>query len=256
MGNQTKGSTLSGVERSFKIVKYLKETGSTTVTELASVMDFPKSTAYIHLKTLYEAGYVHKENHQYRLSLRFLEHGAAVQRQFAVYEVSEPEINDLARKTSEVANLGVKEDDQRVLLYINEGGDAIYDNALTGEFTNMHWTSLGKAMLAYISRDQVSEIIDERGLPAATEYTITKREEFYDELDKIYNRGYAVEDEEHRENIRAVAVPILQDGQALAAISVSGPKTRFSDERIESELLELLRDKANIIELKLEHYYK
>lgn len=254
MGNQTKGDTLSGVERSFRIVDYLKEAGTTTVTEIASKMDLPKSTAYLHLKTLNETGYVYKNDHKYQLSLRFLENGATLQRQFDVYEVAEPEINDLAQETGEVANLGVEEDGQRVLLYINEGGDAIYDNALTGEFTNMHWTSLGKAMLASFPRERVAEIIDKWELPRATKHTITDLESLFDELDKIRDRGYAIEDEEHWENICAVAVPILQDERATAAISVSGPKTRFSDERIKSEILELLRNKANIIELKLKHY--
>lgn len=254
MGNQTKGDTLSGVERSFKIVNHLKETGGTTVTELASELSLPKSTAYIHLKTLYEAGYAQKEDSQYRLSLQFLEHGAAVRQQFDIYGAAELEINDLAQETGEVATLGIEEDGQRVLLYLNKGGDAVYDNALTGEFTNMHWTSLGKAMLAYFSRDRVNEIIDMHGLPKATRHTITNRTKLFDELNKIREQGYALEDEEHRESIRAVAVPILQDERAIAAISVSGPKARFSDERIESELLPVLYDKANIIELKIKHY--
>lgn len=254
MGNQTKGNTLSGVEQSFKIVEYLKESGGTTVTELAKELDLPKSTAFIHLKTLYESGYARKEDGQYRLSLRFLEHGAAVRQQLGIYEVAELEINSLAQETGEVATLGIEEDGQRVLLYLNKGGDAVYDNALTGEFTNMHWTSLGKAMLAHFPKERVDEIIDTHGLPRATKHTITSRTELFNELDKVREQGFALEDEEHRESIRAVAVPIIQDEEALAAISVSGPKARFSDERIESKLLEVLYDKANIIELKLKHY--
>ena len=254
MTKQSSGNTLQGVERAFKIVNYLKENGPTTVSELKSAMDLPKSTAYIHLKTLHKTGYVYKEDHTYRLSLRFLEHGAAVRSQFDVYDVAKSEVNELAHETGEVANLGVEEDGRRVLFYNNEGGNAIYDNALTGEFTNMHWTSLGKAILAYSSREHVDEVIEEHGLLTATKHTITNRADLYEELDAIRDRGYAIEDEEHRANIRAVAVPILQDERAIAAISVSGPKTRFSDERIETELLESLRDKANVIELKLEHY--
>lgn len=254
MAKQHAGDTLQGVERAFKIVNYLKENGPTTVSELKTAMDLPKSTAYIHLKTLYETGYVYKEDHNYRLSLHFLEHGAAVRQQFDVYDIAKPEINELAKETGEVANLGVEEDGQRVLVYINEGGNAIYDNAQTGEFTNMHWTSLGKAILAYSPRKQIDKVIDNHGLPAATKHTIEDRSDLYQELNTIRDRGYALEDEEHRANIRAVAVPILQDEHAIAAVSVSGPKTRFSDERIETELLESLRDKANIIELRLEHY--
>lgn len=141
-----------------------------------------------------------------------------------------------------------------MLLYKTEGRDAIYDNANTGEFTNMHWTSLGKALLAHQSEDRIEEIIDRYGLPQATEKTLTTPEALHAELQEIREQGYAIEDEEHWENIRAIAVPTFQDNEIAGAISVSGPKTRFSDDRLQEELLDCLQNKANVIELKLEHY--
>lgn len=254
MSEDSEGQTLQGVHRAFKIVRHLRESGPTTVTGLADAFDLPKSTAHIHLKTMNEAGYLYKEDGEYRLSLHFLDHGAAVRREFDLYDVAKQEIKNLAAETGEVANIGVEEGGKRVLLYKAEGGDAIYDNAHTGEYTNMHWTSLGKALLANLPRDRAAEIVDQHGLPPATEHTFTEREALYEELDRIRQQGYAIEDEEHWENIRAVAVPVLKDDALVGAISVSGPKTRFSYERIEDELLKALRDKDNIIELKLKHY--
>ena len=44
----------------------------------------------------------------------------------------------------------------------------------------------------------------------------------------------AVDDEEHAEGLRCVGAPVLTEtGVAAAAISISGPRSRISDERLE-----------------------
>lgn len=249
------GQTLQGVGRAFKIIRFLSRSGQSTVTDVANQFDIPTSTAHIHLKTMYEAGYLHRSSDaSYRLSLRFLEHGAVVRRRFEIYGGAHQEVRSIANETGEVASLGVEEDGKRVLLYKSEGGDAVYDDAVTGEFTHLHWVSLGKAILAYLPEDRVKEIVENHGLPGATEHTITDVDELHRELEQVREDGYAVEDEEHRENIRAVSVPIRREGEPLGAISVSGPKSRFDDTRIEEDLVETLQDRANVIELRLKHY--
>lgn len=248
------GQTLQSVELACEIVGHLSGTGGTSVTDLARELDLPKSTAHVYLKTLCEAGYLHREAGSYRVSLRMLEDGAAVRRQFDVYDVAQPMVKRVSKETGEVASLGVEEGGERVLLYKSESEDAVYDDAPTGEFTNMHWTSLGKAILAHLPPADVDRVVDRHGLPAATGQTITERAELSNELERVRDRGYAVEDEEHRKNIRAVAVPIHRGERVVGALSVSGPKTRFGDERIEGELLDALRDAVSVVELKLEHY--
>lgn len=248
------GDSLKSVAKAFKIVGYIEEAGSVTPTQLASNFDLPTSTAHIYLKTMEEEGYLTKSEGRYRLSLRFLSHGVNTRRQFDVYEVAISEIDLLADTTGEVANLGVEEGGKRVLLYKRESEEGVYDKAPTGEFTHMHWTSLGKAILAYLPTDRVDEIVDQHGLPSATERTITDRETLSAELESIRSNGYAVEDEERRANIRAVAVPVFANETVVGSISLSGPVSRFTDARIETELVEELQDKANVIELRLRHY--
>jgi DNA-binding IclR family transcriptional regulator len=104
-----------------------------------------------------------------------------------------------------------------------------------------------------MSDSHIDEIVDIHGLPQATENTIIEREALKKELDRIADRGYALEDEEHWENIRAVAVPIIFDSAVQGAISITGPTTRFDESRIE-ELVDMLHRTKNIIELRLEHY--
>ena len=53
--------------------------------------------------------------------------------------------------------------------------------------------------------------------------------------------------------MRCVGAPLLDDaGGVLGAISISGPAQRMTDDRIESELRNLLLRSANVIEVNAE----
>ncbi|EMA27640.1 IclR family transcriptional regulator [Haloarcula japonica DSM 6131] len=157
----------------------------------------------------------------------------------------------MAETTGEVANLGVKEGGQRVIVYQSEGSEAVYDNAPIGEFTNMHWTALGKAILAELPEDYVQKIVDQYGLPTATENTIAEFDQLLEELATIREQGFALEDEERRTGIRSIAVPLKVEENVVGAVSISGPKERFNDSRITNELLPALKDRTNVIEVKI-----
>ncbi len=60
----------------------------------------------------------------------------------------------------------------------------------------MHQVAGGKAILAEYSRERVEGIIEQHGLPATTEYTITDPETLFQELEDIRKRGYATTIEE------------------------------------------------------------
>ncbi|WP_313691831.1 IclR family transcriptional regulator [Halorarum halobium] len=244
------GKRVNAVQRSFAVLDVVRRSGTVRISDVAEELGIPTSTAHVHLKTLESVGYVVQDTDGYRQSLRFLRDGIVVRDRLNVYSISKPELDELAAKTGEVANLGVEEDGKRVILYQSEGSEAVYDNAPTGEYTNMHWTALGKAILAARSDDYVTEYVEAYGLPDKTENTITDRDQFREELETAQERGYTFEDEERREGIRSIAVPITVEDSAVGAISLSGPRERFDDRRIRDELLPELRDTSNVIEVK------
>ncbi|MDS0222356.1 IclR family transcriptional regulator [Haloarcula sp. S1AR25-5A] len=245
------GKRIKAVQRAFEVVSVLRQAGTVRIQDVADSLDIPTSTAHVHLKTLESVGYVVKDANGYRLSLRFLQDGAVVRNGLRAYPTAKVEIQNLAETTGEVANLGVEEDGQRVIVYQSEGSEAVYDNAPIGEFTNMHWTALGKAILAELPEDYVRKIVDQYGLPTATENTIAEFDPLLDELATIRDQGFALEDEERRTGIRSIAVPLKVEESVVGAVSISGPKERFNDSRITNELLPALRDRTNVIEVKI-----
>jgi len=245
------GDNLVGaVERAFAVVGVMREEGTVRIDDVSTALDIPTSTAHSHLKTLESVGYVVQSNDGYRLSSRFLRDGVTERQRRNVYRATRSEIDALAETTGEVANLGVEENGQRVILYQAEGTEAVYDNAPIGEHTEMHWTALGKAILAHLPTDYVDEVVSVYGLPEATDNTITSRDGLDSELAQIRDRSYALEDEERRHGIRSLASPVIVDDDVVGSVSVSGPKERLDDRRIQEELLPKLRNTVNVVEVK------
>ncbi|MFC7231646.1 IclR family transcriptional regulator [Saliphagus sp. GCM10025308] len=128
------------------------------------------------------------------------------------------------------------------------------DNVPIGEFTEMHWTGLGKCLLAYLPQQRREQIIDESELPRSTANTITDPDELRRELKQIREQGYAIEDEERREGIRGVEVPILTpDDEILGSIGLTGPVNRFDATQI-TEYITLLEEKATVVKLRTVYY--
>jgi IclR family acetate operon transcriptional repressor len=78
-------------------------------------------------------------------------------------------------------------------------------------------------------------------LSGRTPHTITDPDRLKNELRHVRELGYAVDDEEHEEGVRCLAVPVRDaSGQVVASLSVSGPVTRLNDQQVASVVPELL----------------
>ena len=77
-----------------------------------------------------------------------------------------------------------------------------------GKRTPLHCTAVGKAIMAYLSKDEVYLILKEKGLEKFTENTSTNKKDLENEFKKIREQGYAVDNMEHEEGVRCVAGPI------------------------------------------------
>lgn len=241
-------------EKTLRLIELLKQRDGGRVTELANQLDMGKSAVHNHLSTLEEHGYVIKNDETYRLGLKLLELGGYTRDRLSLYEIAEPEVKGIAEETGERANLMTEEDGEGVYLYRSKGEQAIDLDTYTGLRVPLHTTALGKAILAYMPRERVEEIIDQRGLAQPTENTIADRDALFDRLELVRERGFALDDEERLVGLRCVAAPIeTADGTVLGAISVSAPTSRMGTERFEGEIPDVVRGAANVIELSVKY---
>ncbi len=169
-----------------------------------------------------------------------------------MFEIARPEINELAEKTGEHANLMIEEHGLGVFLYRARGSDAVQLDTHAGMRVPLQTTALGKAIMAHRPREEVEAILDRHGLPEVTENTVTDRDTLFEQLEAIRERGYSYDDEERVRGMRCVAAPITdRDDHAIAAVSVSGPKSRMRDDRFTDDVPERILRSANVIEVNL-----
>lgn len=236
----------------FEIVDFLRKRNGAGVSEIADHLEKPTSTIHDHLRTLETEEYLIKDDSEYRIGARFLELGEQARSRMKVYHLARPEVDELATKTGNHSNIMIEEHGRGVFLYKAKGENAVRLDTHAGMRVYLQTTALGKSILAFRPLDEVETILDRHGLPQITENSITSRDQLLKELDQIRERGYAIDDEERVQGMRCVAAPITtNEGKAVAAISVSGPKSRLQEEYLEETLPNMVLQSSNVIEVNL-----
>lgn len=237
----------------FKIIETIQKIDDPTLTEIADSLDFPKSTTLNHLKTLKENDYIIEQDGEYRLSLKFLDHGVHAKRNRQIAHIAPPVLEQLAADTKEAAWLMVEERGYIVGLEKAMGSQAIQTAGRIGRHTRLHYHAPGKAILAELPDERVRAIVDQHGLTQTTENTITDFEVLQAELEEIREQGVAFDIGEAVPGIRSIASPVLCDGTVHGAVAVVGPKNRLKGDRFREEFADLVSGAANELELGLKY---
>ncbi|GAA4664507.1 MULTISPECIES: IclR family transcriptional regulator [Amycolatopsis] len=220
--------SVRAVERVCLILNLLQESvDGITLNEVAQTTGLPKSSAFRYLWTLENHRYVERDEAGglFRLGLGFV--GMQSRHLEILRERARPFLEQLRDDIGETANLGLLDGDHVIYLDIVESRRGVRLAASRGDRDPIHCTALGKAIAAQLPEDRVRELLDETGLARRTDNTITSIDEYLEELGKVRRVGYAIDDRENEDDGRCVAVPLL--GTRLpAAISISGPSSRFS----------------------------
>lgn len=247
-------SQIESINTMFKVVEALDDLHGAGITELADHLDMPKSTVHSHISTLLCNEFVVKHNDKYYVGMKFFEIGNRQRSRLKLYRIAHPHVRDLAIKSGELVGLAIEEHSYGVLLHIVKGENAIQYDMYSGLRTPLHATSTGKAILAHLPSDDISEIVELRGLDPITPHTITSQEELDLELESIREKGYSLHRGEHREGVFGVAVPIMnEEYEVLGSLGISGPMSRLQQQDIEEELIQPLKHIVNIIEVDLRY---
>ena len=213
------------------------------ITEIATQLGLQKATVFNILSTLVSLGQVEQNpnNNKYRLGLKMLHYGYIVNSALDYRRVFEPYLHKIPTMCNEVCYLGIPHNNE--VLYLDSASPNFITTGriITGERAPMHCTGLGKALLAFMPKDTVNEILN-MPLQRYTECTITDSLTLHSDLIKTVSRGYAVDNMEHEYGVTCVAIPIIgMQGFPIAAVSISGPTPRFSPNRIPG-LAQILKD--------------
>ena len=241
----TRSSAPGGVqslERAFDLLELMAAAGGeVALSRLAAESGLPVPTIHRIVRTLVAGGYVlQMPSRRYTLGPRLIGLGASASQ--AVEAWVSPHLRALAEASGETANLAMLDVDR--VVYVAQVPSTRHTVRMfteVGRRVYAHCTGVGKALLAELPDDDVRDLVAAAGMPASTEHTITDVAGLLEELRRIRQRGYAIDDGEQEPGVRCVAVAV--PGALGSAISVSGPASRVTRAAVPS-LAELLQETA------------
>lgn len=250
------GRRIQSVENASEIIDHVRQSSGATLGELHEAFALSRGTMHTYLATLTDCGLLTKDDGTYHLGFRLVTLGEHVRNETPLYTAGQAEVDRLADTCGEYVHLVVEHDGRQIAIYERRGQQAVgmdYHLQLRETPQHLHDSASGKAILSCLPTERVEEIVSRDGLAPQTEQTITDRETLLAELDRIRDRGYAVNDEEEIRGLRAVGAPIRDsDGAVVGAVSVTGPTSRLQGDRFEQEIPDLVLEAANLIEVNLE----
>lgn len=248
-------SIIKSVERSLEVLDILtKYPYGIGVTELAHQLDVAKSTVHRILTTLHEKQYVRKDllTDKYRLGTHILYLSSYVLENFNIRDIARKKIEELSKVTKETVHLCILDFNEIVYIDKVESNHTIRLHSRIGKRAPVHCTAVGKAILGHLSSMEARKILLSTELKPFTKNTITDVEKMMEELAKIKANGYSIDEIENEEGIRCVAAPILDhNNYPVAVISISGPTSRITKQRVQKELVKLLKEASAEISKEL-----
>ena len=221
---------IQSLARANAILEVIRERGIVTLAGISATTGLNKSTAFYLAESLVSLGYAERvgDRKGYRLGLRNLELGRAVQRRLSIAEASRPSLIRLCALSKETVNLAVPFNFDVLIVESFEGVFGIRATAYTGSRSHYHSTACGKAMLAFLDPAVRTALYSARLLTQMTPNTITQQDLLEEQLEEVRAHTFALDTEENELGAHCVAAPIWDGfGQVAGAISISGLASRL-----------------------------
>ena len=216
------------IERAAQLlVRVVEAPQPPSIGELSARAGLPKSTTSRLVGALERQGLVERLGTRGRLRpgpvlLRYASRDASQ----ALVALAQPSLRRLADESGETINLAVPGPEGVEHLAQEDTAHLVGVTDWVGRRVPFELAANGKCFLAFDGRE-------------------------VEDAELIRSRGYATSIDELEVGLSALSAPVLDaDGTAIAALSISGPTSRLTAERIE-ELAPPLRDEAAILTRRL-----
>jgi DNA-binding IclR family transcriptional regulator len=206
-----------------------------SASELARQAELPFSTTYRLLGSLTRDGFVDYEadGRRYHLGLRVFQLGQRVSNHHGFAGTARPILQRVTEGTGEATILSVRDGHHHLTVNKVDGPQMFRVTSDPGHLGMLHTTAVGKALVAFADDAERQQLVEELELEPLTEFSITDRDAFRLEIEKVRRQGYAIMDEENEVGMRAVAVPVLNSqGVAFASLATAVPVFRMSVEQL------------------------
>lgn len=227
-------SGMLAVERAVQVLNLLaKHPGGISLADLARASDIPMTTLHRLLAVLRASGLVNETaTGLHTVGVASVVLARAFLDGVSVRDVARPEMAKLVEELGETCHLGILASVHIVYLEKVDSPHPIRMHSRVGGINPALTTAIGRAILAHETEHTIEEVLDgsERLLGLRAD-----RQETYAVLDEVKRRGYSTDLQENEVGICCAGAPIFDHtNRVVAALSVSGPSSRFDESRVES----------------------
>ncbi len=195
-----------------------------SVAEIATATGLARPTAHRIVQTLVSLSYLAQSavDSKLTMGLRILPLAASALDTNRMRIEALPHLQVLAQRTGMRVNLGVLFDDQVMYLAGVEKPSLPTIYSRFGKTAPVHCCSLGKAILAFLPKEDALRTLAARPLASQTPNSITSMDRLLEDLEATRVRGYAIDAAEHLPMTFCVAAPIYDISyQPVGAVSIS-----------------------------------
>ena len=204
-------------------------------TEISRKVGLHPSTTHHLLQTLTSRGYLaqDEQTREYYVGSKVFQVAALAWNEANLLKLAAPTLADVAQYSGETSHLSLITQNEITVIHKVEGKDPIRVSARVGYPSPAHCTANGKILLSSFPKDQLKEFLTENELRPFTPNSVTSIELLERELSRVRAQGYAVDNQEFKIGVRCIAAPLRNfTGQVIAAIGITGPAWRMTEDRM------------------------
>ena len=245
---------MTNLERGLAILELLgKNPEGLGTSEIGRLLDLPKNFVFRATAVLHHLGYIERDDDSktFSLSRKLLSMGYHVLKHSSLIENAMPFMRSLRNQVKETVTICAIRGNNGVVLDHVPSPHALRLTVETGSIFNLHSSAPGKAIIAFLPKDEQAELIEQLSFDVFTDETIASPEEFFNALKEVEKNGLAKDHGEELIGIECLAAPIFDERKyPIAAIVITGPTFRINDEKLK-EFAPLIRDAAVNISAKM-----
>lgn len=234
---------IESVENAARVLLMLRGKRVLRVAEVAVDLGIARSSAHRMLTTLQSQGLLRQDpaTRGYAAGPQLVQIGVAVIGATDLRVEARPTLERLSHDIGETVHLVVLDGTSIVFLDGVEGPHAIRAAARTGDRAPAHPSAAGKVLLAGLGLEELRERYPSGRLVGGTSEAVGTRKALEEVLDAVRTRGYATNIGESEVGLHAIAAPVRSSaGTVRAAVSVSGPSARLTEELLAEHVSSLL----------------
>lgn len=220
-----------------------KEDKNLTLTEISHLTGLNITTTHRLCSFLRENRYLSKDiaTKQYSLGPIILSLASSLIQKDRLCNVSNYYMEKLCKEVQETVNMNILDGTDVVIVNRREADRSMVTQYKVGTRFPVYCTAGGKVLLSGKSQSEIEELLHKISLKRLTRFTITLKKKLIEQINEVKIRGFAFNDKELSEELRAIAAPIKSGyGEIIAALNIDAPVHRITSNELKGYIPKLV----------------